>query len=194
MAIALRPSVDPAAAGAQAVPAQREATTDQADTAAGLQASAAEAQAEMERLIQLGGLQHDPLRHPIRALSVHLDAFSVQAGSVVQALDRVIAAQQGQMTVADVRALTKAAGITAGNEVVAAIDRVVIQRLRWWFVGAAAGLVVAVGAGFAVGWWWRGAVVSIADISAVSEHCEDRPDGGRLCWIPMWQGLPGSGR
>jgi hypothetical protein len=34
----------------------------------------ASAQAEMERLIQLGELQHDPIRHPIRALAVHLDA------------------------------------------------------------------------------------------------------------------------
>jgi hypothetical protein len=33
------------------------------------------AKAEMDRLIQLGRLQGDPLRHPIEALAVHLDAM-----------------------------------------------------------------------------------------------------------------------
>jgi hypothetical protein len=42
----------------------------------GLNAAIAAAQADMERLIQLGGLQSDPLRHPIRALSVHLDVLT----------------------------------------------------------------------------------------------------------------------
>lgn len=185
----LRPSVDPAAAAVR-----EEAVPARVGAAEGLRATAAAAQGEMERLIQLGGLHQDPLRHPIRALSVHLDAFSAQAGSVIESLERVTAAQQQSMTVADIRALTKAAGMIAGNEVVAAIDRAVIHRLRWWFAGAAVCLVVALGGGFATGWWWRGGVVSIADVSAVAEHCEDRPDGGRLCWIPMWQGLPASGR
>jgi hypothetical protein len=35
----------------------------------------AHAQAEISRLVQLGELQNDPIRHPIQALSVHLDAL-----------------------------------------------------------------------------------------------------------------------
>lgn len=35
----------------------------------------ADAQAEINRLVQLGELQNDPIRYPIQALSVHLDAL-----------------------------------------------------------------------------------------------------------------------
>ena len=35
----------------------------------------ADARAEINRLVQLGELQDDPIRHPIEALSVHLDAL-----------------------------------------------------------------------------------------------------------------------
>jgi hypothetical protein len=47
-----------------------------------------DAQAEMERLIQLGELQNDPIRHPIQALSVHLDALLKLSTAHTQALTR----------------------------------------------------------------------------------------------------------
>jgi hypothetical protein len=49
----------------------------------------ADARAEITRLVQLGELQNDPIRHPIQALSVHLEALY----KVTQASSQVLAKQ-----------------------------------------------------------------------------------------------------
>ena len=48
-----------------------------------------DARAEITRLMQLGELQNDPIRHPIQALSVHLDAFY----SITRASSRMLTEQ-----------------------------------------------------------------------------------------------------
>src|SRR4051794_33255940 len=53
------------------------------------------AQAELDRAIQLGGLQNDPIRHTLRALSVHLAA-----------LQHVLLSFGARMDAADKRAST----------------------------------------------------------------------------------------
>jgi hypothetical protein len=54
-------------------------------------------------------------------------------------------------------------------------------------VGVALVLGAACGAG---GWWYRGSVPFLAGVRAGAQQCQDRPDGSRLCWIPIWERLP----
>jgi hypothetical protein len=44
--------------------------------------------------------------------------------------------------------------------------------------------------GFGTRWWITPAGPPVAGVTAGTEKCEDRPDGSRLCWIPVWQRLP----
>jgi hypothetical protein len=53
-----------------------------------------DAQAEMERLIRLGEQQNDPIRHPIQALSVHLDALLKLSTSTVRRLPGRVAVRR----------------------------------------------------------------------------------------------------
>lgn len=56
----------------------------------------ADAQTEINRLVQLGELQNDPIRYPIQALSVHLDALYkvTHAGSQMLAKQLQTSARQ----------------------------------------------------------------------------------------------------
>jgi hypothetical protein len=133
----------------------------------------AEAQAEMDRLVRLGNLQNDPIRHPIQALSVHLGAFS----KLIEAARRPVGDE-------DIRRLTSSAG--AGDQ----------TPDRWWRVNrrtmliGVATLMMGFLAGTVTGYWLRGAVPVLVGVHAGAERCEDRPDGSRLCWIPVYERLP----
>jgi hypothetical protein len=123
----------------------------------------AEAQAEMDRLVRLGNLQNDPIRHPIQALSVHLGAFH-----------KLIEAAKRPCTGDDIRRLTPSAG----------------ARNRRTALIAAGTLMLAFLAGTGAGYWLSGVVPVSAGVHAGAERCEDRTDGSRLCWIPVYERLP----
>jgi hypothetical protein len=67
----------------------------------------------------------------------------------------------------------------------------VLQTMGWRnvLVGAAL-LVAAVLIGAGSGYWLRGEVPVLVGVRAGAEHCEDRSDGSRLCWIPVFERLP----
>lgn len=117
--------------------------------AAGLDATVAAAQADMERLIQLGGLQNDPIRHPIRALSVHLDALV----TLTRTMERIISEQKPPISVEDIKALNKAAAANAANEVVYAVRHLALRTFWRTALQAGAALVVALCVGIGAGWW-----------------------------------------
>jgi hypothetical protein len=48
-------------------------------------------------------------------------------------------------------------------------------------------VLVAIVLGFGAGWLYRGDLPTIAGLSAGANKCQDRPDGSRLCWIPVWE-------
>jgi hypothetical protein len=133
----------------------------------------AEAQAEMDRLVRLGNLQNDPIRHPIQALSVHLGAFH----KLIEAARRPVGDN-------DIRRLTSPADArNRGPD-------------SWWPVNRRT-VLIAMGAlmltfltGTGAGYWLRGAAAVLVGVHAGAERCEDRPDGSRLCWIPVYERLP----
>jgi hypothetical protein len=126
----------------------------------------AEARAEMDRLVRLGNLQNDPIRHPIQALAVHLGAFQ-----------KLIEAAQRPASDEDTRRLAASAGSPP-------------PPLRWSAnrMLIAAGLALLAGTG--AGYWLRGSVPVLVSVHTGMERCEDRPDGSRLCWIQVYERLP----
>jgi hypothetical protein len=69
----------------------------------------------------------------------------------------------------------------------------VVRTMSWRNVLIGAGLLVAavlIGAGG--GYWFRGKAPVLIGVRAGAEHCEDRSDGSRLCWIPVFERLPPS--
>jgi hypothetical protein len=123
----------------------------------------------MERLVQLGELQNDPIRHPIRALSVHLDALL----KVSMALSQVPARQSGA-------ALTDKQAEDIGRRLLGACQAwsgslVRASLVRSWALLAAT-LLAAMLVGGLVSW--------LAFGRPLNEVCMDQ-NGGRLCgqWV-----------
>ena len=52
-------------------------------------------------------------------------------------------------------------------------------------------LALLIGAGG--GYWFRGAAPALVGVRAGADKCDDRPDGSRLCWIPVFERLPRGG-
>ena len=74
------------------------------------------------------------------------------------------------------------------------LDRTLLHRwTQFNRAGIAIGVVVALlfgalcGAG---GWWYRGAAPVLVGMRAGADKCDDRSNGSRLCWIPVFERLP----
>jgi hypothetical protein len=65
-------------------------------------------------------------------------------------------------------------------------------RASLWRSSAAltATVLVAVVLGFGAGWLYRGPAQIVAGITGGTPKCDDQPDGGRLCWIPVYERPP----
>jgi hypothetical protein len=74
------------------------------------------------------------------------------------------------------------------------LDRTLLHRWSQFNRGGIAiGVAVALVFGAAcggVGWWWRGVVPAVVGTRAGADRCEDRTDGSRLCWIPVFERGP----
>lgn len=69
--------------------------------------------------------------------------------------------------------------------------RTVVRALNItnWLLGAVA-LVAMLLTGAGIGYWFRGAAPILVGVHAGAEKCDNRADGSRLCWIPIWERLP----
>lgn len=131
----------------------------------------AEARAEMDRLVELGGLQNDPLRHPIQALSVHLGALHTLMLDSSRTLAKQIGEARQSINDEDIRRLSQAAANGAERRA-AEVARSANRRT---VVIATATVLALMGASAVGGWWWRGASPDLP--------CQDQPDGSRACVV-----------
>ena len=76
------------------------------------------------------------------------------------------------------------------------LDQTLLHR---WSQFNRAGIAIGVGVALlfgaacgAGGWFARGDVPALAGVHAGAERCQDQANGGRLCWIPIWERLPTS--
>lgn len=71
------------------------------------------------------------------------------------------------------------------------LDRMLLKRwVQFNRAGIALGVAFALAlalAGGAAGYYGRGEVPSIAGVRAGADRCQDRADGSRLCWIPVFE-------
>jgi hypothetical protein len=132
-----------------------------------------DAQAEMERLIQLGELQNDPIRHPIQALSVHLDALLKLSTAHSQALTRKSGAAFTDEQIDDIGRRLLSGCQTWSRSLVRA------SLVKSWAILAAALLGASV-LGVGAGWWLHTPPSELV--------CGDQADGARICW--MYTRLP----
>jgi hypothetical protein len=134
----------------------------------------AEAQAEMDQLVRLGGLQNDPIRHPIQALSVHLGALHALMLNNGQMLAKQIQAARQAVDDEDIRRLSLAAANGAERR---AAELARSANLRTAAVATVL-ILALMCASAAAGSMWRG---SAPDISGMT--CQDQAGGGRACWV-----------
>jgi hypothetical protein len=139
----------------------------------------AAARADMARLVELGGLRNDPLRFPIQALSVHLDALHKLMAAATLTIGGQIAATQQPPVVVDMAEITRAAADRVVYELPGAVDRLVLQQSRRLMFTAAAGAVLLLVLGIAGGWVWRG---NWPGEALPGFTCTDQPDGSRICY------------
>lgn len=161
-------------------------------SAPGLDATVATAQADMERLIQLGGLQSDPLRHPIRALSVHLDALA----TLTRTIERIISEQKPPISVEDIKALNKAIAANSAQSVqaqtfVAIRSAVMLEHRKFW-LWAAAAILVTWGVMFGAGAYWHANTQQPPIRDVTSCVPTPQPGGGTAFTCTFWAQRPGS--
>jgi hypothetical protein len=77
------------------------------------------------------------------------------------------------------------------------IDQLDETLLHRWAAFNRAGIAIGIGVallfgavGAAGGWWSRGAVPVVVGMRAGADQCENRADGSRLCWIPVFERPP----
>lgn len=133
------------------------------------------AQRALAEGIAKAGLQHDPYRYALESLGMAVGLFP----ELVQHLE---ATRQPVQNEEMRRAVAQGIGAHAGN---------LVQAMNWRnaMLGAAALLGIFVG-GAGLGYAFHGAAPVLAGVRAGAERCEDRQDGSRLCWIPVWERLP----
>jgi hypothetical protein len=111
-------------------------------------------------------------------LAVH--AARIEAAAVrIEAVKSPIAEQ-------DLDRLAKAAARRSERAAMA-----LARSANWRTILLSAGVLAAVAlTGVGAGYWMHGDGPALAGVHAGAERCSDHPNGGRLCWIPVWERLP----
>jgi hypothetical protein len=145
----------------------------------------AQARAEIDRAIDLGGLRNDPIRHALTALATHLDALYRVLTDATLTIGNQLEEAKRPVSDEDLRRLSKVAAdgawrVTAG-----------MVRAHLWrtiLIAVAASLLLLIGA-FGAGFWFHGSQQLVAGVSAGRQECSEQ-QGGTLCYIPVWAKLP----
>jgi hypothetical protein len=137
-----------------------------------------EAQRQLSESVAVAGLQRDVYRFPLEALAIVIGTFP-------QFVTRLEATRQ-PFAAEDLRRLERAAATGADRR---AMELARAANRRTALIGAGvltAALLIGAGAGY----WLHGAQPIVVGVRAGADKCENKPDGSRLCWIPVWERGP----
>jgi hypothetical protein len=144
----------------------------------------AAARAELERAVTLGGLQNDPLRHPLQALSLHLQTLHRLSVDVTSALDRAAEEARRPIRQEEIRRVGQAAADGAAA---------FAKRLVWTetarLVLLAAGILAGTNAITGALCWWLG---HRAETAVVQQAADSLPAAAATYGAdaaPVWFGL-----
>jgi hypothetical protein len=148
------------------------------------------AQEALDEQVRRAALTNDPLRHYLAAMSSGIGALHELFVDGALTLGKQLEAGRQPFSAAEMDQLAIAASQGAWR---ASAD--LAWRHYWKHLGltVAAGVVLLIAAaagGFVGGYWWHGSQQLIAGVSAGQQECRDQPNGGTLCYIPMWSKLP----
>lgn len=135
----------------------------------------AKAQQAIDDSIARAGLTRDAYGHALKAMRLVIGTFP----DLVQHLE---ATRQPVQAEEMRQAVVEGISTHAGNLVRA-------LNVRNWLLASAA-LVVVLLTGGGAGYWLRGPADFVIGTRAGPERCDDRQDGSRLCWIPIWERMP----
>jgi hypothetical protein len=153
----------------------------------GIRAAQEDLEQQTARLAVVG----DPTTPTAAALTAAVKALhrltvdaSLKAAAQYEATDKLIQEGRKPWTRAEMRMLIEQ------------LDETLLHRwTQFNRVAIAIGVMVALAFGAACGgggWWYRGAAPVLVGVRAGAEQCENRSDGSRLCWIPVFERLPPS--
>jgi hypothetical protein len=145
----------------------------------------AQARAEIDRAIDLGGLRNDPVRHAFTALGTHLEALYRVLTDATLTIGAQIAEARRPIADEDIRRLSKASADGAWRATAE------LARAHVWrnvLIAVAASLLLLIGA-FGAGYWFHGSQQLVVGVSAGKQECQEQ-QGGTICFIPVWAKLP----
>jgi hypothetical protein len=142
-----------------------------------------EAQDKLRRAAQVANLNGDPLGAVIEAQAVLLGAqHRMFVDGNLKLGAQIVEAKRPVDPEAVRRAVAQGVADFGGEAV---------RRMGWRNMVIGAGmLLVTLLLGAGAGYLFRGAVPVLVGVHAGAEKCEDRADGSRLCWIPVFERLP----
>lgn len=124
------------------------------------------AQLEMERLIQLGGLLNDPLRHPIQALSIHLDVLSRVSRSLAIDMRQQVNLLRQPWAADERRNVIREAAKDMRGEVGRLVGAELRDRTLMAGIAGAVLLLVGAACGYLAGQHGKAAAIAVAEVRA----------------------------
>ena len=157
---------------------------DRAVLAPELETTIAEALDSLDRASAEARIHDDPLRFHLLALAGFLKAQRQLYVDGAVTLGRELREARAPAISPDEVRRGVIQGVSAHMARVARV-----MSWRTWLAGT--GMLLAVFlAGGVSGYLSHSAAPMLAGVHAGAERCEDRQDGSRLCWIPVWERLP----
>jgi hypothetical protein len=145
-----------------------------------------EAEREIRTAIDRAGLRDDPYAAVLLAAASFLSLLRGARAEYRSEIANAVTEVRQPFSPADLDQLYRAASEGAWR---ASTDIAWVHYYKHLAITTAAAVVLMIAA-FGAGFWWHGSQQLVAGVSAGQQECHEQPNGGTLCYIPMWSKLP----